>query len=87
MRKMYKYIILFCSSIVLLLVLGGCGGDEGEKQYYYHECPKCEYELTFIPVMINNIIHQHPIPKWKSCINWPYESNVFEIKNVKGKEK
>ena len=83
---MYKYIILFCSSIILLLVVGGCG-DEGEKQYYYHECPKCEYELTFMPVMINNIIHQQPIPKWKGCVNWPYESNVFEIKKSKRKEK
>lgn len=63
------------------MTVGGCC-DEG-KQYYYHECPKCEYELTFMPVMINNIIHQQPIPKWKSCVNWPYESNVFEIKNLK----
>ena len=81
---MYKYIIRFCIGIILLMVVGGCG--DREKQYYYHECPKCEYELTFMPVMLNNIIHQHTIPKWKSCVNWPYESNVFEIIKSKRKE-
>ena len=68
---MIKYVLILCCFILV-----GC---DNKQKTYYHQCNKCEYELVMMPVLINDIIHQQPIPEWKSCPNWKHETNPIYI--------